>query len=214
MQRFIRLLLDLLLLLLMPVVVCVMLTGLRNHEWLGALLGAGMVLHLILNRRWFRHPIGGKISVARLLAVAVNFLLLGDILTLIVTGLFISRFLFAWTGLPSLHLFGASAIHFCAGYWALLLVGLHLGQHTPVIFGMLRVRKWPKSLRFGLRLLFLAIAAYGIYFFVNEGVSDFLVPEESFIITDTPPALYLAGLASLLTTAALVGFHLNKAATR
>ena len=104
------------------------LTGLSFHQWLGAVLAAGVAVHLLthwswvktVTRRFFGHTSGQ----ARLFYILDTSLLLGLTLTG-VTGLVIST----WLGLDLTNYTFWKDLHVAGSVFALLVVVLKIGLH-------------------------------------------------------------------------------------
>lgn len=214
MTRFLRLLLDIPLLVLLPFTVCYMYTEWRLHECLGTAMCVGVVLHHVINRRWFLSLGKGKYNLARVLTTVVDMLLLVDVVLLLVSGVCISLYVFAWTNLCDLHLPAMQQLHLCAGYWALVLMGLHLGQHMPQMLGMMRLTRLHKAVRRGFLLLFVLMAGFGVCAFVQEDIPHYLVPGELFSLTESTPGFFLAEITCMMVAWALAGCYLQKLAAK
>ncbi|MEZ3469873.1 MAG: hypothetical protein K1W40_16155, partial [Schaedlerella sp.] len=81
------------------------LIGRMAHEWIGTGMLLLFLLHHFLNRRWTGSLLKGKYSPVRILQTALVFLALLSILGSIVSGILLSRYVFAflkWNGAASL----------------------------------------------------------------------------------------------------------------
>ena len=97
------------------------------HEWAGLVLFAAVLVHLILNRRWFGNLFRGKCSPARSISTAADAALILAVILIAVSGMVISGYVFS-----SLNLSGTSwgrKIHFVSTAWMFLLCGFHYGTH-------------------------------------------------------------------------------------
>ena len=97
------------------------------HEWAGLVLFAAVLVHLILNRRWFGSLFRGKHSPAGSLFTAADAALILTVILIAVSGMVISGYVFS-----ALNLSGAAwgrKIHLSATAWMLLLCGFHYGAH-------------------------------------------------------------------------------------
>jgi hypothetical protein len=127
------------------------------NETIHELVGTGMfvlvVIHNVLNRRWY-----GNLTKRRqrgasaIINIAITLSLLVAMLVLLATSLMISRVLFDFLPLDD----GATArrIHALAAYWVLVVVSTHLGLRWSMIMNVCRNT-------FGIATL--AIAAFGVY---------------------------------------------------
>ncbi len=100
-----------------------LLIGETTHEWTGTAMFLLFIVHHVLNRRWYGSLFKGKHGPARLLQITVDILLLAAMAGLIISGVMLSRTVFAFfeTGQP-LVLFFAQYIAMlgmwiCAGHY-------------------------------------------------------------------------------------------------
>ena len=97
------------------------------HEWAGLVLFAVILVHLILNRRWFGNLFRGKYNPARSISAAADAALILAVILIAVSGMVISGYAFS-----PLNLSGSSwgrKIHFVSTAWLFLLCGFHYGAH-------------------------------------------------------------------------------------
>ena len=102
--------------------------GLSFHEIAGLAIAAVLVIHLVINRAWLK-GVTKKLFNAKLpgrtrAAYIVDVLLLLAVAVIIVTGIMISKVVFA--GVISTQI-NVSGLHKTASYIALMLIGVHLG---------------------------------------------------------------------------------------
>lgn len=102
-------------------------TGDFAHEIFGSFACAFFSVHNIAKRRWYFGILKGKHSFKRLFCAFLNFALLFAFVLLVASGIFSSKYLFAFLGADS----GMTIrqIHSTSAYWLLALVGAHLGMH-------------------------------------------------------------------------------------
>lgn len=159
------------------------------HEWTGAGMFLLFLAHHILNRHWVMTLGKGKYNGQRILQTAVDVLLLADMLSLMVSGIRLSRYVF--TFLPGLGSAAAARrLHMLASYWGFVLMSAHLGLHWGMITAPLRRRLGGKTGA----LLWCAGAAglYGAYAAWNHQIWQYLTLRSEFIQFDygRPGALY------------------------
>lgn len=171
-----------------------MLVGETAHEWLGMGMFVLFVLHHILNVKWYRSLIKGKYTVLRTVQTIVNFLLLFSMIGLMVSGIMISRAVFAFLSIDGGMRF-ARILHMLAAYWGFILMSVHLGLHWSMIMGMVRKaskQAEPSNLRtWVLRTLALLICGFGIYAFVKNDLASYLFLKNQFVFFDTEQPLIL-----------------------
>ena len=134
--------------------------GEEGHEWTGIVMTVLMLIHQVLNRKWYAALFKGKYSPLRIAQTAINLALLGCFLLTTLSGINMGVY-----AVPSLAEFmKASAgrrMHLALSHWSFILMGLHLGLHTPA---MLRGVKSIRVRRIGYCLSVPAAGA-GLYFF-------------------------------------------------
>lgn len=129
--------LDLVMTVLLLCQMAYMLIGEAAHEWMGAAMFVLFLLHHVLNWRWYRNLVKGKYTALRILQTVVDFLVLLAMIGLMVSGIMLSREVFAF--LPIRGGMGfARILHMLAAYWGFILMSVHLGLHWGMIMGMAR----------------------------------------------------------------------------
>lgn len=102
-----------------------------SHELFGAALFALIIAHNVFNRRWYGSVSGGRHDCARVFNIIIIAGLALVMLILLVTSVLISRDLFAFMDFNVGY--GVREIHMFAGYWFLLILGVHLGGRWAVV---------------------------------------------------------------------------------
>jgi len=98
-------------------------TGDVAHEWLGVSASALFIAHNIINYRWYKNIGKGAYTARRVIMTTVNTLL--ALATLVIAGFMQSRTVLSFLDLPGdMNL---RQIHTTAAYWALPLIGVHIG---------------------------------------------------------------------------------------
>ena len=104
-----------------------MLVGNTLHEWAGAAMLVLFISHNILNVKWYRNLFKGKYSEFRILQTVVNLALLLCMLSLMISGMMMSRVVFSFFSIEGGMGF-ARLLHMAAAYWGFFLMSAHLGQ--------------------------------------------------------------------------------------
>ncbi len=161
------------------------LTGQRFHEWTGAAMVFLILCHNYLNRRWFGAVRKGKYHFRRLLGTVLNGLLLTLVCGLLISGVVMSRYVFAF-----LPIHGGRAIarrvHLFCDYWGFLLMAVHMGIHWNGIKGRIdnlfgKETLTAKKKRI-LSTVEWTISVYGIYAFYRHEIFSFLLLRNEFAI--------------------------------
>mgnify|MGYP002524626023 CR=1 FL=1 len=186
MKKYIRILVDCGMVLLLPLLMAYSLVGEAAHEY----LGIGMVLlfigHHILNIAWWKHIFRGKYTPLRVLGTTVNLTLAMIMLALPISGIMLSRHVFRF-----LHFGGTSVartVHLLASYWGLVLMSFHAGMHGNVMMGIIRKTshtQQPSKIRtWSLRVIAVLLAVCGVHAFVRNKISSCLFLQTQFVFID------------------------------
>ena len=168
-------------------------TGEAGHEWTGIVMTLLMILHQILNRKWYAALFKGKYTPLRTVQTLVNAAL---VICFVLTALcgvnmsvhavpFLSEFMRASLG---------RRLHLTLSHWCFVLMGLHLGIHIPAILNGV---KSSNVRRIGFVFSILAAGA-GLWLFLKNGYPDYLFYRVPFAFIDYDKAVPLVLLEALL----------------
>ena len=208
---------DALLTLLLLCLMAYQATGEAVHEWRGVAMTALLVLHHVLNRRWYGALFKGRYSARRVISVIVNALLLISILLTAVCGMSMSSHAVSFLyGLLPVHF--AQRFHLAMSFWSFVLMGLHLGLHLPAQAGGASMSGSAKKVIVGASVL---VAAVGAWLFIKNGIPGYLffrTPFAMFDYTKSLPRVLLENLAMLAlftavgaACASMTGSHKSEA---
>lgn len=189
------------------------LTGDAAHEWLGAGMFLLWIAHHILNRHWFSHLLQGRYTPVRTAQTVINLALLLAMLGQMVSGIILSRNVFAFLPISG-GVAMARSLHVFCGFWCFVLMSLHLGLHWNMILG--RMRKSGEVSDAGrsreqnaaqsrrkagvLRIGAAAVALYGLYAFVKNQFILYMLRLSSFAFFDfeRPVVLYVTEYLAIM----------------
>ena len=188
-RQGIKIVIDIAMLLLLPVMMQYMLTEQELHEQLGVLMAVLFILHHVLNLSWIKNLFRGKYTAVRAFANAVNVLLLADMVLLAFSGIMMSGmsgYVFEF-----LHLDGDrelyKKLHMLGAYWGFAFMSFHLGQHWGYVAGMFR-KYFPRmTWKTGLwvsRGIVLLTAIYGLSAFIRQNMARYLFLKTAAIYFD------------------------------
>ena len=214
-KQIVKILVDLAMLVLLPLLMSYSLLGETAHEWLGIGITALFLFHHLLNMQFYRNLVKGCYTPVRMLGIAVNFFLTVCMLSLAVSGMLMSRhavpLLSTDTGLSIsriLHLLGA--------YWGMIFMSFHVGMHGSIFLGMVRqmlkVRE-PSVMRTAiLRLFAAAVAGYGIYALLHRDVIGYLFLKNQYVFLDysEPIIHHLLDYSAIILLFAICGYYAAK----
>lgn len=204
--------LDSAMLVLLPLLMAYSLVGETAHEWLGAFMCLMFVGHHILNRRWYPALAKGRWTAGRILQTAVNTALMACMLTLMVSGIILSRHVFSFLPISGGQSFGRIA-HMLGAYWGFCLMSLHLGLHWNMVLGMCR-RLWgtpSKVQMICMRGVAFVIACYGFFAFFKRWIPDYLFLRSHFVFFDfdEPLAFFLLDYLAIMGAFTWLGYYLS-----
>ncbi len=168
-------------------------TGEAGHEWTGIVMTVLMILHQILNRKWYAALFKGKYTPLRAVQTLANAALVICFVLTALCGInmsvhavpFLSEFMRASLG---------RRLHLTLSHWCFVLMGLHLGIHIPAILNGV---KSSNVRRIGFVFSILAAGA-GLWLFLKNGYPDYLFYRVPFAFIDYDKAVPLVLLEALL----------------
>ena len=212
----VRHLVDLLMTVVLVLLMAYFLTDQEIHEWLGAGMLVLFIAHHILNRKWLKALNRGKYTPFRVLQTALVLLVLLCMLCSMLSGIWMSRYVFDF--LPTQgHMGLARTAHLLCASWGFLLLSAHLGLHRGIILGVVRKaagNRKPSALRtVVLRVLTCGISAYGVFAFIKHQIADYLFLQSHFVFFDyeQPPILYVLDLLAIMGLWIVLSYYLGKA---
>ncbi len=169
-------------------------TGEMAHEWIGMGMTLFVIIHQILNRKWYGALIKGKYNPYRKVTTALNVLLLLSSALTAFCGMSMSGY-----AVP--FLYGMAPVsfvrrmHLSMSHWSFVLMGLHLGMHVPAMTAGLRLKDKTKAI---LACIFTCIGSIGLWMFLRNGMPNYLLFRVPFAFLDYEKAGWLVFLENLL----------------
>lgn len=198
------------------------LIGRQAHEWIGTGMIVLFVVHHILNRRWTGHLLKGKYTPVRVFQTVLVFLVLICILSSVVSGIVMSRYVFDFLPIEGGRSW-ARIVHMLAAYWGFVCMSLHLGVHWNMVMGMAgkalgrtpggkspsgasSARTWL------LRIAGILVAGYGVYAFVRRGVTTYMFLRSVFVFFDyeEPLLFFYVDYIAVMGLFVWIGHYLAK----
>ena len=178
-------------------------TGEAAHEWIGMGMTVLVIIHQILNRKWYGALFKGKYNPYRTVATILNILLLLSIALTAFCGMAMSSH-----AVPFLYgvapVSFARAMHLSMSHWSFVLMGLHLGMHIPAMAAGMKLSSRTRAI---LTCIFTFIGGIGLWLFLRNGMADYLLFRVTFAFLDYEKAAGLVLLENLLMLSfwALIG---------
>ena len=155
-------------------------TGDTLHEWCGIAMTVLLIVHHVLNRRWYASLFKGRYNAYRTVTVLVNTLLLASIALTALCGMAMSA-----RAVPFLYGFlpvsFARQVHLAFSHWSFLLMGVHLGLHLPAMAHALQSSRRVKTAAWS---IFAAAAICGCVVFFKNGIAQYLFFRTPFAFFD------------------------------
>ena len=153
-----------------------------------------VIIHQVLNQRWYGALFIGKYNPYRTAATALNILLLFSFALTAFCGMSMSTY-----AVP--FLYGMARVsfvrrmHLSMSHWAFVLMGLHLGMHIPAMAAGLQLKEKTKA---AAACLFACIGGIGFWLFLRNGMPAYLFFRVPFAFLDYEKAGFLVFLENLL----------------
>lgn len=188
------------------------LIGQAAHEWLGIGIFVLFILHHILNRKWSGSLLKGKYTPLRIWQTTLVLLVLAAMIGSMVSGVILSRHALSFLPIKGGRSF-ARSLHMLASYRGFVLMSLHLGLHWRMMMGMAgKMMKKPSAVRtWTLRILALAIAAYGVYAFIKRDIGSYMLLKIQFVFFDfeEPLIVFLLDYMAIMGLFVFIGHYLT-----
>lgn len=148
----------------------------RIHQIFGISLIVLWVVHIILNRRWYKALSKGKYLPYRIMQLVVNCGVLICALFLMISGLLMAWFIPAdWVGGA---LGFARTTHLLASHWYYIFMAFHIGLHSAMIAGKIKIHGIVP------RVICIIISLYGVYAFITRGLWKYMFGLQQFFFFD------------------------------
>lgn len=168
--------------------------GEAAHEWLGMGMTALVIVHQILNRRWYGAMLKGKYNTYRGVSACVNVLLLLSFALTAFCGMAMSNY-----AVPFLYgivrVSFVRVTHLSMSHWSFVLMGLHLGLHVPVMLAKLKLKDNARRL---LSASCAGVAGVGLWLFFKNGMPNYLFFRVPFAFLDYDKAGALVLMENLV----------------
>lgn len=148
------------------------------HEILGLTMFLAAAVHVFINRRRFFSMFKGKQTAKKIFSIAIDVLLLVGFITIFVTGIFMSNYLFHdFISMELRRNMTVHQFHVSLPYTFMILIGLHIGLHWRELR-----EKFLRSVKNTLaeKILAAAVIFFGAYGFFLNRVGDRILMKHIF----------------------------------
>lgn len=189
-------------------------TGDSAHEWLGAGMFVLWIAHHILNRSWYCNLFKGKYTAVRILQLLTNAAVLFSMIGLMVSGIILSREVFAFLPISGGIAF-ARSLHIVSAFWGFVLMAFHLGMHWNMILGIIRNAAktgLSKTARFILRAAAVLIAGAGVWAVGKNQILSYMFLTTHFVFFDfeKPVLLFFAEYLAMMGLFVFPAHYISK----
>ena len=185
---------DVLMIILLTCLMAYQVTGDFLHEWIGMGMTVLVIVHQILNIRWYGAFFKGKYNPYRIVTTVINISLLLAFMLTALCGMSMSGHAVPFMyGLLKISF--ARRMHLSMSHWAFVLMGLHIGLHIPVIFAGAKLNDKIKII---VSSVFCILAGVGFYLFIKNSIPDYLLFRVPFAFLDYEKAGILVFMENIL----------------
>ena len=192
-KYMIRLIVDSLMTVLLILLMAYQVTEEAFHEWVGMSMAVILIVHHILNIKWYSVLFKGRYNAYRVITTAVNTLLLASVVLTALGGMSMSNYAVPFMN-GIIDLVFAKTAHLALSYWSFILMGLHLGLHLPVMTAKI---KPDKTMRNILTTVFALLAVFGLFLFFKNGIYRYISFTTHFALFDYEKAPVLVFIENL-----------------
>lgn len=131
-KSIIKMIVDLLMTLLLPLLMIQALAGEELHEWIGIFMFLLFIMHHLINFNWHKNLLKGTYNAARSIGTFVNAAILICMIFSAISGVLLSQYVFVFLDISGGIAF-ARASHMICTHWMFVLTSFHLGMHLKVM---------------------------------------------------------------------------------
>ena len=215
-KKKIRIIIDISMTVMMPLLMAYSLIGELFHEFTGSLIFILFIIHHILNRKWYGSIPKGKYSAKRIFQTILNAFLLIFMILQPLSGILMSKHLY--TFLPDFHVAAlARSVHMLLAYWGYVLLCIHAGTHMLPMFAL---KKENGLKRGAMYLISGAVSVYGCVAFIKRGFPGYMSGMTKFAFFDSSEPMffffadYIAIMILFMMAGCLMIYVLNMISNR
>lgn len=215
-QKHIRLVIDVLTTLILPVLMAYELVGRGTHEWLGVAMLVLILIHHIINRSWYARLFKGKYTKLRTLMTALDLALTVLIILQGISGISLARY--ARLPSPLIPRSIARQIHMAGAYWSFALMCVHAGLHTSTMVAKAKGALAHCGVWIGrlCKLFVWLFAGYGLFAFIKRDLFEYMTLQIQFAFLDfgEPLIFFFADYVAIMALLMFAGHGLKRLLSR
>lgn len=209
----IRLIVDIAMTVLLPMLMAYSLIGEMLHEIIGTAIFVLFIVHHILNRKWYGALFKGKYNMRRIFQTTLDMLLLVFMILQPISGIMMSKHLY--TFLPALP-FSAQArsIHMMLAYWGYVLLCIHAGTHLVAPMKKLFIKS--KKIFAAACVAVVCISVYECAAFIKRGFPGYMLGRTMFAFFDysEPRAFFFLDYLTIMILFMIIGILIQYSLVR
>lgn len=197
---------DVVLTVLLLFIMAYQVTGEERHEWIGIGMTALLIVHHILNIKWYGALFKGKYRPYRIALTVLNTILLISIAMTAICGMSMSAH-----AVPSMYgkinIIFARKMHLAMSYWSFILMGIHIGFHVKAM-----TAKFADKAKIIFTTVSAVFSSAGLWIFLKNGIANYIFFKTHFAFLDyekSKSLIILENLAILIFWA-FAGSQLSK----
>ncbi len=205
MKKKIRIIINILMTIFFITLMGYHITGNKIHEYLGVITLLLVIIHNILNIRWYKSIVKGKYNFQRIFLTMIDLLLLIDTIGIAISSMIISSEVFEFLNIQT-TMFGRR-LHMVTTSWGFILISAHIGLHLGSLIIKLKDRLKNSTFEYVYYFILLAIMLFGGYSFITTRFWEnmFLLTDFSFFEFDKSTIIiYLEYVAILIFVAFII----------
>lgn len=192
--KAIRRYIDICMTILMLCLMAYQVTGEVFHEWIGIGMTALVVVHQIINRKWYSAIIKGRYTLLRAWILCIDVLLLISFAVNAICGISMSSHAMPYMyGL--LPIAFARTRHLALSHWSFIFMGLHIGIHIPSMTAGIKLNTITRTVIY---VLFCIMSGLGFFIFIRSGIINYLTFKVHFAFLDYDKASVLVFIENIL----------------
>lgn len=204
-KKRIRLLVDIGMVILLPLLMAYSLIGEKFHEIIGTVMAVLFVIHLIQNRKWVAAIPKGRYNTRRVFQTVLDLMLLIFMILQPFSGVLMSKHLYTFiqiSGISSVM----RGIHMTFAYWGFVLMSIHAGTHLQPLLKKFQADR-AGFVKTGSIVLTILICLYGIYAFIKRQMPSYMFLQTMFAFFDFSESriLFILDYLTVMILFAVIG---------
>ncbi|MBE6010257.1 MAG: DUF4405 domain-containing protein [Lachnospiraceae bacterium] len=179
MKKHFRMILDIAMVVLLPMLMAYSLIGETFHEVIGSVIFVLFIIHNILNRKWYTAR--KRYNARMIFQICLNLCLFVFMILQPVSGILLSKHLY--TFLSTLPVTAQlRSIHMLLAYWGYCLLCVHAGTHLVAPLKKLRAKS--KQGFTALSVILACVSVYGFVAWIRRGFPGYMSGRTAFAFFD------------------------------